>query len=154
MSPIASVAQWLDAHVTLEAVSGSISGDTHYYTLSPPFCKNISKKKKLSKKKKKSFELRDDLIPFKGTQATQYLFAEFSHALKKILSKRKKKKTFKLRDDLIPFKGMQATQYLFAEFSHALKKILSKKKKKRRKLLNYVMTRSLSRVRWQLSIFC
>ena len=60
MSPIASVAQWLDAHVTLEAVSGSISGDAHYYTLSPPFCK------KTSKKKKKSFELRDDLILFEG----------------------------------------------------------------------------------------
>ena len=27
----------MDAHVTFEAISGSISGDTHYYTLSPPF---------------------------------------------------------------------------------------------------------------------
>ena len=73
MSPIASVAQWLDAHVTLEAVSGSISGDTHYYTLSPPFCKKYIKKK--------TFELRDDLIPLKGTQATWY------HLLSSVTSK-------------------------------------------------------------------
>ena len=61
--------KWLDAHVTLDAeVSGSISGDTHYYTLSPPFLqKHIRKRGKKSYKKKKPFELRDDLIPFEGT---------------------------------------------------------------------------------------
>ena len=36
MTPFASVAQWLDAYVALEAkVSGSISGDTHYAQLVP-----------------------------------------------------------------------------------------------------------------------
>ena len=36
MSPFASVAQWLDAYVALEAkVSGSINGDTHYAQLVP-----------------------------------------------------------------------------------------------------------------------
>ena len=65
----------VDAHVSLEAnVSGSISGDTHYYTLRPPFCKKHIKKKTKNKKnkknkkqKQKSFELRDDLIPLEGT---------------------------------------------------------------------------------------
>ena len=36
MAPFASVAQWLDAYVALEAkVSGSSSGDTHYAQLVP-----------------------------------------------------------------------------------------------------------------------
>ena len=112
MSPIASVAQWLDAHVTLEAISGSISSNTHYYTLSPPFCKKYIRKKKVIKKKK-SFELRDDLIPFKGTQATWYLLlSSVSHLKKNDPKRNHKKKNVELRDDLISLQGTQTAQYL------------------------------------------
>ena len=82
MSPIASVAQWLDAHVALEADSGSISGDTHYYTLSPPFCKKYIKKKKI-------FWTTWWLDPFWGYVGNLVSFAKFSHTLKKIFIKKK-----------------------------------------------------------------
>ena len=50
MAPFVSVAQWLDACVALEAkVTSSISGDTHYYKLRPPFLQKHIRKKKEKK---------------------------------------------------------------------------------------------------------